>query len=200
MLSTSSGVTQQETSPVSKHQYIQDSLALRIDGERIPSVVPTTPEPPKPRTPKRRLQDARSHGVPELKRCRTCNVVKPASEFTLNSQSRDGLWFRCAECNREHGKARYEREKHNRPWLERHLRRSYGITVEQYESMLAAQGGVCAICGGPQTGKNWHVDHDHETGEVRGILCHGCNHALGGARDNPDTLIAAAKYLWKRGK
>lgn len=182
-------------------KYIQDSLALRVNDERIPSVIPVTPDPPKPRAAKRRLQDARSHGIPELKRCRSCSIVKPSSEFSLYSASRDGLFHRCAECSRLAGKARYHEEKHKRPWLERHLRLTYGITVEQYETMLEEQGSACAICGATEHGgKNWHVDHDHETGAVRGILCQGCNLALGGTRDNPDTLIAAAKYLWKRGK
>lgn len=180
---------------------LQDSLPIHIDGERIPAVVPVIPEPPKPRAAKRRLQDARSHGTPELKRCRQCNEVKPSEMFTTDTSSRDGLFFRCVECNRASMHERYHKHKHERPWLERHLRLTYGITVDQYNEMLDAQGGACAICGSTDHGsKNWHVDHDHETGAVRGILCHGCNHALGGAHDNPDTLIAAAKYLWKRGK
>lgn len=182
---------------------LQDSLPLRIDGERLPSVIPVTPEPPKTQAPRRRLQDARSHGVPELKRCRSCNMVKPSSEFTLNSSSRDGLSFRCAECTRSWFKQRYEASTPDeiRRRQERHIKKTYGITLSDFESMLNQQGGGCAICGSPDHGgKNWHVDHDHETGVVRGILCGGCNTALGGMKDNPDICISAAKYLWKRGK
>ena len=182
---------------------LQDSLPLRIDGERIPSFIPVTPEPPKPRAPKRRLQDARSHGVPELKRCRSCGEVKPSSEFTLSSRSRDGLDFRCAECTRSWMKKRYRASTPDeiKRRQERHIKRAYGMSLSDYEALLAEQGGGCAICGGPPGNqKGYHIDHDHETGAVRGILCQGCNHTLGGARDNPDTLIAAAKYLWKRGK
>ena len=57
--------------------------------------------------------------------------------------------------------------------------------------MVAAQGGTCAVCSGPAQ----HVDHDHETGEVRGILCFNCNQALGNVRDNPDVLRGLARYL-----
>lgn len=60
-----------------------------------------------------------------------------------------------------------------------HLKHRYGITVEQYDEMLAAQGGHCALCPWePSDGKVLAVDHDHETGRVRGLLCRGCNLAL----------------------
>lgn len=69
--------------------------------------------------------------------------------------------------------------------------------------MLAAQDGVCAICRNGEASKSNRghrrrrltVDHDHETGQVRGLLCSGCNLALGGFRDSPDLLLAAASYL-----
>jgi len=55
----------------------------------------------------------------------------------------------------------------------------FGITAEDYASLLAAQGGVCAICGSPPNGRALAVDHDHATGAVRGLLCDGCNLGLG---------------------
>jgi hypothetical protein len=69
--------------------------------------------------------------------------------------------------------------------------------VDQYGTLLAAQGGICAICGGPPTGmgKSYHVDHDHETGIVRGLLCSNCNTALGLLGDDPSRLAAAIRYL-----
>lgn len=70
----------------------------------------------------------------------------------------------------------------------------YGITVEEYAEMLAGQGGHCAIC--PRTpeenGKLLSVDHDHETGEVRGLLCQPCNLALGHLEDH---LYSVLEYL-----
>lgn len=77
-----------------------------------------------------------------------------------------------------------------------HLRRKFGITVEQFDAALAAQGGRCAICDTDNPGtRTWHVDHCHETKRVRGLLCKSCNHGLGLFRDNPGTLLAAERYL-----
>lgn len=73
----------------------------------------------------------------------------------------------------------------------------YGITLEQYEEILTAQGGVCAICGGTKLsrGNFFHVDHDHETGEIRGLLCDRCNHGLGKFGDSVEILQKAIEYL-----
>jgi hypothetical protein len=72
----------------------------------------------------------------------------------------------------------------------------YGLTMEAYEAMLAAQGGACAICRRTEpTGKGWHIDHCHTTNRVRAILCHHCNLMLGHALDEPALLRAAANYL-----
>src|SRR5690606_28752964 len=83
----------------------------------------------------------------------------------------------------------------------RQLRNNFGITAEQYRQMHAAQGGVCAICGEPETrtrgGKvcDLAVDHDHATGAVRQLLCSRCNTGLGWFRDDPELLATAAEYV-----
>lgn len=61
------------------------------------------------------------------------------------------------------------------------LRRKYGIEIADYEAMLLTQNGLCAICRQPPRGKKQRlcVDHNHQTGQVRGLLCDWCNHALG---------------------
>ena len=70
------------------------------------------------------------------------------------------------------------------------------MTVEQYDEMLAAQDGGCAICSRPPTpGISLHVDHDHETGAIRRLLCFLCNNLLGDAGDDPALLEKAAAYL-----
>lgn len=73
----------------------------------------------------------------------------------------------------------------------------HGITVEEYETMLSSQGGVCAICNGPPRGRwnRYAVDHDHKTGKVRGLLCSTCNQALGLFRDDMQILQKAKNYL-----
>ena len=69
-----------------------------------------------------------------------------------------------------------------------------GVTDEDYARLLAAQGGGCAICGNPPKTRRLHVDHDHKTGRVRGLLCHRCNRALPNWVDR-FWLFAAAEYL-----
>ena len=77
-----------------------------------------------------------------------------------------------------------------------HLRRSFGMTQEEYEARLREQGGGCAVCGRPpKQGKSLHVDHDHETGYVRGLLCFSCNAALGHFHDDIDRIDAALTYV-----
>ena len=94
---------------------------------------------------------------------------------------------------------RREPEYEHRRWL----KRKYGITPEQYKEMEEAQGGACAICKRPEnsvhaaTGevKLLAVDHCHETGRVRGLLCWRCNVVIGKAEDRPDLLRSMAAYL-----
>lgn len=78
--------------------------------------------------------------------------------------------------------------------------RRYGMTPADYDAMVEAQGGVCAICGRPEASHpSFAVDHDHATGRVRGLLCFLCNTALGKMGDNPERLRAAADYI-ERGR
>src|SRR5690242_3717379 len=76
-----------------------------------------------------------------------------------------------------------------------HLKRNYGLTLEQYDEMLAAQGGVCAICREKPGDLTLHVDHHHGNGDVRGLLCVRCNNALGLFQESHDLFQAAANYL-----
>ncbi len=78
----------------------------------------------------------------------------------------------------------------------------YGMTVEQYDEMLKAQGGKCAICEIAKPfgrGNVFSVDHDHETGAVRALLCVKCNTGIGMFRDDYQLIAAASEYVWKHG-
>jgi len=75
---------------------------------------------------------------------------------------------------------------------ERHLKNKYGLVPEVYAAMVERQGGRCAIC---RRTVRLHVDHDHATGAVRGLLCRRCNLTLGYVEDDPDLLLLAADYL-----
>jgi Recombination endonuclease VII len=93
-----------------------------------------------------------------------------------------------------------ERRRHRRQTGPAHrdkrLRYNYGISLEEYDAMLARQGGVCAICKKkPDKGKVLFVDHCHVTGRVRGLLCGKCNSVLAFGCDDPDILRAAIAYL-----
>lgn len=71
--------------------------------------------------------------------------------------------------------------------------RDHGLSIAEYEALLAEQKSACAICG--ESGLRLYIDHNHRTGKVRGLLCPYCNLALGGFRDSVDLLLAAARYL-----
>lgn len=76
--------------------------------------------------------------------------------------------------------------------------RRHGLTYQRYQEILDAQGGMCALCEGPWrgwSGQNGHIDHDHKTGRVRGLLCGDCNTAIGRFGDDPVRLRRAAEYL-----
>lgn len=122
-------------------------------------------------------------GVVE-KQCSRCAGFKLLDEFGSHR------W--CKTCYNE-----YMREYGKTPQFhDGHLRRSFGITLEVYEMLLKAQCGVCAICGKTcKTGKRLGVDHDHETGAIRGLLCLRCDTALGQVDDNIDTLKKMIAYL-----
>lgn len=79
-----------------------------------------------------------------------------------------------------------------------YLRRAYGITEAQYNALLAERHGRCWICGRKPTGRRLHVDHDHKTGRVRGLVDWGCNRGLQAFRDDPVSLREAADYVESR--
>ena len=75
-----------------------------------------------------------------------------------------------------------------------HLRRTFGMTLEDYDDILAAQDGGCAICGEQSAdGQSMHIDHVAES--VRGVLCVRCNNALGQLKDDPELMLRAAEYV-----
>ncbi len=136
------------------------------------------------------------------KKCPCCGEIKPTTEFSrYNDHGKKwGFYSYCRECCKK--KARKYRLENPEKAMKKHLKR-YGITPEDKERMLKNQGYKCAICGeeiflfGSSPKLTAHVDHDHKTGKVRGLLCQGCNTGLGGFRDNPKYLLGAVSYLKK---
>jgi hypothetical protein len=140
-----------------------------------------------------------------MKKCTKCEKTKDLSEFYFDKR-KGRLYAQCRSCVLEK----------NRKWsidsraMKRALRppriktgpqkidwtfRRYGLSEDQYLVMLELQGGGCAICGKTPEGRRLSVDHDHESGKVRGLLCDICNRGLGLFKDNTDTLRRAISYL-----
>lgn len=125
-----------------------------------------------------------------MKLCRDCQQEKPLEDFSPAKKSADGLTAYCRPCHNAKSKETYTRLYGGT--REYHLRRRYGITGAEVTAMIEAQGGLCALC---QERPARHVDHDHVTGAVRGVLCFNCNGGLGQFKDRPDVMRAAIDYL-----
>ena len=125
-----------------------------------------------------------------------------------------GKPWRCKPCSRAYEKAwraanpdkcklydKRKRERNPSIYYNSRLRRTYGITVDEYNELLASQGNVCAICETTEPGNSngvhtkFSVDHDHTTGEVRGLLCNNCNRGIGLLQDSASLLLQAHLYL-----
>jgi hypothetical protein len=131
------------------------------------------------------------------KTCPKCGEEKAIDDFYFQRRT-------CKPCVREHQQRFRDADPdYNR---NRNLQRRYGIDVEEYRNLIADHNFACGICKVeiPETiaykGKrSGVVDHNHETGDIRGILCQKCNLVLGHARENTDILYRAIVYLSERG-
>jgi hypothetical protein len=154
-------------------------------------------------------------------KCRACYATymaahraKWAATHPAENQRAKREWReRNREAESAERRARWKEDPtRNKAWRERNkekvadygyahlLKKKYGMTLEGYRSMVAAQGGCCAICREAVDGRRrFHLDHDHATNNVRALLCRACNHMLGNAKDNPRRLMAAIDYLVAHG-
>ena len=133
---------------------------------------------------------------PTEKVCTKCSTMKPIGEFPKNKRTRDGHQTHCKLC---HKKYRDEKTPSQRLLDARntHYKAKFGIDFEEYLRILRGQGDKCAICGKRMldTDRLFHVDHNHVTGKIRGILCGNCNLGVGNFQDSPDILRNAITYL-----
>lgn len=129
------------------------------------------------------------------KPCSRCGQTKPFSEFNRHSKTKDGLRPDCRECQKKRDRELATPER--RAAMAARIRdAAHGLVPGEYDLMLNAQAGGCAICGnGCKSGRSLAVDHDHATGEIRGLLCANCNRSIGMMADSPERLRAAARYL-----
>lgn len=137
------------------------------------------------------------------KRCGRCHEEKPVSQFYAhNRRGKKGYQAFCRSCPVAAQKVCQERdpERYSSQLRRARLKHAYGITPSDYDTLLATQGGTCAVCNSPPLGKYLHVDHDHSGGMIRGLLCDRCNHAVGHVLEDPTRAVAVALYLIDHGK
>lgn len=134
------------------------------------------------------------------KTCRRCGKTKSETEFHKLASGVAGRRGTCKECAAELRRPRQVDD------VRRQNMRRYGMTLEQYDAMHAAQGGRCAVCGGRESviSRNGRpfllaVDHDHATGVVRGLLCSGCNRVVGHVESRPGLVRSVGIYLGMAG-
>jgi hypothetical protein len=132
--------------------------------------------------------------------CIPCNLAAKRARTALDPEANRARARRWKRENPERARAKqreYLDSGQKQIWdRQSYLKRKYGITIAEYDRMFEEQGGVCAICRQPRPeDRTLHVDHDHETGIIRGLLCFRCNNALGDFREEYELFQRAADYL-----
>jgi hypothetical protein len=133
------------------------------------------------------------------KHCSKCHQLKKAEEFSPSKWTADFLVSQCHACHTKSETDRRKTPEGKRSALSSYLKSRYGITLNDFETILAQQGGRCAIC--KQTDiktkgrTRFDVDHDHKTKKVRGILCTNCNRVLGLVHEDVVVLGNLIAYL-----
>lgn len=144
-----------------------------------------------------------------MKKCSRCGLEKNLNHFRLNRGRKDGVSTYCILCEREYNRQRYNNpEQHKQHKMDRniylknrkdsvrkwYLKTTYGLTPEEYQKLYDKSNGKCYIC---LESKDYylHVDHNHQTGNIRGLLCNNCNRGIGLLGDSINVLKSAIKYL-----
>jgi len=119
-----------------------------------------------------------------------------------NKSNKDGYHSYCIKCHKQWNYNKYKKDKKkvlasNKRWADANpdkvrdiqLRYTYNITLEDYDKMFEEQKGICKICGGEPGNKSFHVDHNHNTGKIRGLLCNSCNTKLGWYEKQKENIV-----------
>ena len=145
------------------------------------------------------------NAMPIMRMCTVCKTAKPFEDFYSGlkakrqrySTNKKYLHSRCKEC--EHKKNKIYHKENRAKVTERqvitHRRKKYGVSEEEYKNMVLSQNNLCAICNNPSNNKALAIDHNHTTGEVRGLLCHNCNLAIGLFKEDIAIFNRAIAYL-----
>lgn len=142
--------------------------------------------------------------LPTMKMCTVCKSVKSPEDFYDGYKSKNQRYAtnkryphsRCKEC--EHAKNRVYHKENRSKVSARQVAsqriKKYGVSEKDYEQMLLSHNNLCAICNKPSP-RTLHIDHDHKTGQVRGLLCSTCNTGIGLFKDDISVLNSAIAYL-----
>jgi ribosomal protein S14 len=149
--------------------------------------------------------------IVDSKQCQQCEQIKLVADFQRHWHSADGLRTRCKQCeadiHRKPDRESIKRENRRQAVIRYRYRRTFGLTLEEYDALLVQQNGRCAICGTNQSilrkkAARFAIDHDHATGRIRSLLCSNCNLGLGAFCDDVSKLKSAIRYLekWEKDK
>jgi len=138
----------------------------------------------------------------EGKYCYKCKQTKPLSKFFNHKLGKQGKTKLCKKCHVESTKKwkNNNKDRVKRYGYASNIKRRYGINYKEYEEILRQQEYKCALCGSYKydvLNRRLGVDHNHKTGEVRGLLCNCCNRGLGNFKDSVELLTKAINYLVK---
>jgi 5-methylcytosine-specific restriction endonuclease McrA len=145
-------------------------------------------------TPVASSEEKQAHASAGLQFCPLCQNSKLLMEFHASTRGKSGGY--CIECKRKKNRQHYLAHPGDR--TDTHRQRTYGVSPEDYEAMMLEQERSCGICKRPFEGmasRSIHIDHDHQTGAVRGILCQNCNNGAALLLDNPDLILEACCYI-----
>lgn len=191
-----------ETKALSEFYHVRGRPIARCKPCHRTAVVASQMSPPRIKTP------------PGTKRCTLCKGIKPEAEFFNDKRFHDGMSRQCKTCVTARNKRwhdahpGYSAKKHKEAraknpdrYRDYERKKNYGLPPGEFNRLLAAQGGRCAICGSDhpngRPGHTFAVDHDHTTGAVRRILCAKCNHGLGQFHDSEELLMSDLRYIRK---
>lgn len=150
-----------------------------------------------------------------MKKCTKCGIEKSFTDFPKDKSRKDGHYSYCKSCNSRNAKSYYEGRKgeiliyqkeyraKNEAYIKeykakRYLTKQYGISESEVTELIVQQNGQCEICKEDISAKR-HIDHNHASGEIRGLLCSSCNRALGYFKDSPLIVKNAYQYLIEKG-
>lgn len=148
-----------------------------------------------------------------MKTCCVCKLSKEMEEFHRDRSHKDGRCSTCKKCSLARHAVYYsenleERTTYNKRYQKVNKKKIrdqtrcsiYGLALGEFDRLFAEQGGICAICGSPGGKRGIGVDHDHESGKIRALLCGPCNIGIGMLKDSSVLIQKAADYLKRHGK